>query len=197
MSSPAGGPGPDAPARRTSVLESALLTFARLGYRRTSMDEVARAARISRQGLYFLFSSKEALFRAAVTQALDRDLATVERLLAQQDRPLADRLLGAFDTWAGRYTGPLAREVTTLVDDHPDLLGPVVETAPRRFAELVTGALAATADDAAATRVAQTLISTSIGVKHQVDSPAAYRARMEVALDLLLTGAPARTDRRI
>lgn len=168
------------------MLDSALLTFARFGYRRTSMDEVARAAHISRPGLYFLFSSKEALFRAAVTQALDRDLATVERVLADPEQPLADRLLAAFDTWAGRYTGPLAREVTTLVDEHPDLLGPVVQTAPRRFAELVTQALAAGSDAAAATQLAQTLVSTSIGVKHQVDSPAAYRARMEVAIALLL-----------
>ena len=58
--------------RRALVLESALLTFARFGYRKTSMEAVAQAAHISRPGLYFLFSSKEELFRAAVTQALGR-----------------------------------------------------------------------------------------------------------------------------
>ncbi|MFD6726563.1 helix-turn-helix domain-containing protein, partial [Streptomyces sp. NPDC060131] len=39
--------------RRTMVLESAMATFARFGYRKTSMEEVARAAHISRPGLYF------------------------------------------------------------------------------------------------------------------------------------------------
>ncbi|MGO4422861.1 TetR/AcrR family transcriptional regulator, partial [Streptomyces sp. MCAF7] len=64
------------------VLDVALTTFARFGYRKTSMEEVAKAARISRPGLYFLFSSKEDLFRAAVTEVLERDIATVEHVLA-------------------------------------------------------------------------------------------------------------------
>src|SRR3569833_2700121 len=73
--------------RRDAVLESALLTFARHGYRKASMEEVARAARISRPGLYFLFESKEALFRAANSRALKEDLAAAERILADTGRP--------------------------------------------------------------------------------------------------------------
>jgi AcrR family transcriptional regulator len=180
------GSGPvTQPDRRAAVLDSALLTFARFGYRKTSMEEVARAAHISRPGLYFLFASKEALFRAAVTQALEQDLATVGRVLADAGRPLPERLLDAFDAWAGRYAGPLTRDVTTVVDANPDLLGSVVETAPRRFAELVADALAGSGR-AAVEQTTQTLISTSIGVKHQVTSREDYRARMAVALDLLL-----------
>ena len=75
------------------------------------MAEVARAARISRPGLYFLFTSKAALFRAAVTQALERDIAEVERVLARTDRLLPERLLASFDQWADRYIGPLSRDV--------------------------------------------------------------------------------------
>ncbi|WP_219994217.1 TetR/AcrR family transcriptional regulator [Actinokineospora spheciospongiae] len=78
-----------------------LLTFARHGYRKTSMEEVARTARICRPGLYFLFESKEALFRAAFTRALEQDLAAAEAFLAATDRPLRERLAGAFDRWAG------------------------------------------------------------------------------------------------
>ena len=172
-------PDEGTPDRRTAVLTSALETFARSGYRRTSMEEVARAARISRPGLYFLFASKEALFRDAVTQALERDLAAVETTLADAGRPLAGRLLDAFDAWAGRYAGPLTSDVTTLLEDHPDLLGPVAQTAPRRFAELVSSVTDVPG-------LSETLISTSIGVKHQVASREDYRARMAVAIDLLL-----------
>lgn len=171
--------------RRAAVLESALTTFARFGYRRTSMDEVARAAAISRPGLYFLFDSKAALFRAAAAHALERDLTTVERVLAATDRPLRDRVLDAFDAWAGRYTGPLARDVSTVVEDNPELLGDLVETTSGRFAALLTEALAS-AGTARADPVARTAISTSVGVKHQVDARADYRDRMAVALELLL-----------
>ncbi len=172
--------------RRNAVLESALDTFTRFGYRKTSMEDVARAAHISRPGLYFLFTSKEALFREAVTWSLETDIAAVERVLADTDRPLPERLLESFDRWAGRYIGPLTRDVASVIDDNPDLLGTIVETTPRRFEELITAAIAAEQVPGSAPRVAQTIISTSIGIKHEVDTRDAYLQRLEVAIDLLV-----------
>ncbi|WP_443054695.1 TetR/AcrR family transcriptional regulator [Streptomyces sp. NBC_00334] len=188
MSSPDAGrpPSPAADAdRRTAVLDSAMTTFARFGYRKTSMEEVARAARISRPGLYFLFSSKEALFREAVAQALEGDITAVEHALADSGRPLAERLVEAFDQWAGRYVGPLARDVTAVVEDHPDLLGDIVDTAPRRFEELITQAIAVESGRETALPVARTMISVSIGLKHQAVSRDFYLERLEVAVGLL------------
>lgn len=172
--------------RREFVLESALGTFARFGYRKTSMEEVARAARISRPGLYLLFSSKQALFRVAVTRSLERDIAAVERVLASTDRPLAERLLESFDRWAGRYIGPLTREVAVVIEDNPDLLGTIVETTPLRFEKLITDAIVVEQGRESAHRLAQTLISASIGIKHQVETRDTYLERFEVAVDLLL-----------
>jgi AcrR family transcriptional regulator len=172
--------------RRATVLDAALVTFARFGYRKTSMDEVAQAAHISRPGLYFLFASKENLFRAAVTRALEGDIAAVERVLTGSDRPLRERLLESFDHWAGRYVGPLSRDISTVIEDNPDLLGTIVKTAPRRFEELITDAIAAELGPEAAGPVAQTAISASIGIKHQVFTRDAYLARLKVALDLLV-----------
>ncbi|WFB88939.1 MULTISPECIES: TetR/AcrR family transcriptional regulator [Streptomyces] len=163
-----------------------MVTFARFGYRKTSMEEVARAAHISRPGLYFLFSSKETLFRAAATQALERDIAAVERVLAAPGRPLRERLVEAFDQWAGRYIGPLARDIAAVIEDNPGLLGEITETTPRRFEQLLTEAIAAESGPATAPRVAQTLISTSIGLKHQAASREFYLERLKVAVDLLV-----------
>jgi AcrR family transcriptional regulator len=189
MSSPDVGHPPSAVAdtdRRTMVLDSAMVTFARFGYRKTSMEEVARAAHISRPGLYFLFSSKETLFRAAVTQALERDITAVEHVLADTGRPLPERLVEAFDQWAGRYIGPLTRDVAVVIEDNPDLLGEIVETAPRRFEELITDAIAVESGREAASSVAQTMISASIGLKHQAASREFYLGRLEVAIGLLV-----------
>jgi len=171
--------------RRGTVLDSALITFARFGYRKTSMEEVARASHISRPGLYFLFTSKEALFRAAVTRALQHDIAEIEGVLTNAEHPLDQRLLEAFDRWAGRYIGPLSRGVPAVIEDNPGLLGTIVETMPRRFGELLTEALATEVGAATASKVAQTLISTSIGIKHQVDTRDAYLERLEVAVRLI------------
>jgi AcrR family transcriptional regulator len=168
--------------RREHVLAVALSTFARYGYRKTSMDDVARAADISRPGLYFLFSSKQDLFRAAVVQALDRDIAAAERALADAGRPLEDRLIEALDLWTGRYIGPMAREVSVLMETNPELLGPVITDYPKRFAEMVTAAVAAG-------DVARTLLSTSAGIKHDAATREEFVARITVAVDLLLAGA--------
>lgn len=172
---------PEAPAdRRDAVLESALLTFARHGYQKTSMEAVARTARISRPGLYFLFSSKQDLFRAAVTRALEQDLAAAEEILADPAKPLRDRLAGAFDRWAGRYVGPMSRDVPLVIEQNPDLLGPIAVTAPKRFEQLVVAAVNGD------TAVAQTLISASVGLKHQVGTREAYLRRMTTAVELLV-----------
>ena len=170
--------------RREAVLASALQTFAHHGYRGTSMDAVAREARISRQGLYFLFGTKEALFREAVSLALTDDLRAVEGLLADEDVPLPERLLAAYDRWAGRWVGPLARDVPGVITDNPGLLDPSAHAAPERFQALVAGALAERVD--AAALVAQTLTSVSVGLKHQVDSREAYLERLRDALRLLV-----------
>jgi AcrR family transcriptional regulator len=168
--------------RREAVLESALLTFARHGYRKTSMEEVARSARISRPGLYFMFASKQDLFRAAVTRAIEQDLAAAGEILADDGEPLRARLIGAFDRWAGRYVGPMSRDIPAVIEQNPDLLGPITGTAPKRFEELVVAAVGGEA----AAGVAQTLISASVGLKHQVETREAYLDRMATAVGLLV-----------
>ena len=62
---------------------------------------------------------RRALFRAAVTQALERDITAVEHVLADTGRPLPERLVEAFDQWAGRYIGPLTRDVAVVIEDNP------------------------------------------------------------------------------
>jgi len=175
--------------RREFVLAAALDTFARYGYRKTSMEDVARAAAISRPGLYLLFGSKRDLFTAAVTQALDRGLAAVAEVLADTTRPVSERLLDAFDLWTGRYIGPMSREVNSLAEEYPDLLGPITAEYPPRFAALLDAALAGSLDTARASQsaaVAQTLISTSIGIKHEVTSRDAFLERLAIAIDLIV-----------
>jgi AcrR family transcriptional regulator len=177
--------------RREFVLAAALDTFARYGYRKTSMEDVAHAAAISRPGLYLLFGSKQELFAAAVTQALDRSLTGVTEVLADLGRPLNDRLLDAFDHWTGRYIGAMSREVHSMAQEYPDLLGPVIAEYPRRFAALLNAALAESLDPAKAPRsaaVADTLISVSIGIKQQITTREAFLERLATAIDLLVRG---------
>lgn len=171
--------------RRQAVLESALETFSRFGYRKTSMDDVAKAAHISRPGLYFLFESKPALFRLATTHALNRDLGLIAKKLAESDLPLKARLIDAFDLWAGSYIGPLAGEVIGVIDADPSLIGSILVDAPVMFEKIITQAVSKSSPTDGAAR-ARTLISTSIGIKHQVTSREVYLEQLAVAVELLL-----------
>ena len=170
--------------RRQDVLASAVRTFAARGYRGTSMDAVAQEAQISRPGLYFLFYSKPALFCEAVAHLLAEDLAAVEQVLAEQDRPLGSRLVDAFDRWAGRWVGPPAADVPRVIADNPDLLDPSARAAPARFEALVTGAVGEQVPEPAP--VVATLLSVSVGVKHQAATRAEYLERFRTAVTLLL-----------
>lgn len=176
-------------ARRDVVLTAALETFMRYGYRKTSMEDIAVAACISRPGLYFLFTSKRELFAAAVARAVEQDLRAAAASLGDEARPLQERMLEAFDTWTGRYLGAMGGELSAVAEAHRDLLGTAVVDAPRRFHALVTDAVVsarAPQQRATSESIARTLISTAIGLKHQTTSRTTFRENLGVAIALLL-----------
>lgn len=53
------------------VLEAALILFARHGFKRTSMADIARAAGMARATLYLHFKDKGQVFQALATQLVD------------------------------------------------------------------------------------------------------------------------------
>src|SRR3954462_13823241 len=120
--------------RRERVLAVALEVFGRYGFRKASMDEIARSAGISRQGLYLHFANKDALFRAAVRQELDTALGEVSRCLDEQRVGLEQRVVAALDAWLGRYVGSmLAPDIGNLLQNRAMQLGDIVEPARAAF----------------------------------------------------------------
>ncbi|MEV0128558.1 helix-turn-helix domain-containing protein [Dactylosporangium sp. NPDC050688] len=76
-------------ARRYRIMKAAVVTFARYGYRRTSMEAIAQTADMSRPALYQHFSNKEAVFREATRWALDRSAGNAETAAAAAQTPEA------------------------------------------------------------------------------------------------------------
>jgi AcrR family transcriptional regulator len=91
------------PPRRDLILNAAIAVFGRFGFRKTSVEDLAAAAQISKQGLYLHFPSKEAVFTAALQKYLDDCLLSVQEELTRADTPLFKRLLAAMDAWFGRH----------------------------------------------------------------------------------------------
>jgi TetR/AcrR family acrAB operon transcriptional repressor len=60
---------------RDRILDAAMLVFRRHGFRRSSIEQAAEAAGLTRQALYHHFKSKEALFRAGIERLHENALA--------------------------------------------------------------------------------------------------------------------------
>jgi AcrR family transcriptional regulator len=164
-------PGDD--ARRRKLLEAALSVFARYGFRKTSMDEVARAAQLSRQGLYLHFATKEDLFRATVLHAVESSLHAASLRLVDETRSVEERLVGAFDEWVGRYVGMFGAGVADLAEALDALVGAMVTQYEQLFTDAVArfirncGLLAAYKPAGLTARqLADTLHATARGLKH-------------------------------
>jgi AcrR family transcriptional regulator len=180
-----------ADTRRRALLDAAVAVFIRYGYRKTSMDEVARAAQLSRQGLYLHFATKEELFRAALTHALETALEGA-RQGVRAGATLETKLVRAFDEWVGRYVGMMGTGANDLLEAASALVGPLVEEYEERFADLVVKTLMASRLPAAYRRVGltpreleATLAATARGLKHGSETREAFVRGMTIAVRAL------------
>ncbi len=86
-------PRPNASAERTpQILDAAMAVFARLGFHKARMDDIAQDAGVSKGTLYLYFKSKDDLIAAILRRIFARELNAV-RALQTTDAPVSDRLL--------------------------------------------------------------------------------------------------------
>jgi AcrR family transcriptional regulator len=185
--------------RRARVARAALAVFARYGFRKTSMEEVARAADVSRQGLYLLFGDKEALFRAAVGRMIEDGLTAVDTALAR-DAPIGPRLYGAMKAWYGRSVGAPAEHADELFARSVALLRGEMERAGEAVAVRLEAAIAASPlagrlaeRGLSPADAARTLEACGLGLKHAGLTRETFKARLAAVVSLAV-GAPVRAD---
>jgi AcrR family transcriptional regulator len=162
-----------ADARELAVLEAAVGVFARYGYRKASMDEVARAAGVSRQGLYLQFVNKEELFRKALEHSLSSQLSAAAAALSRQEDSLERRLIAACDAWSGRFVGSLGSDAADLMCASTSLAGTTLTLYETQFERAVARAIAESPLQAFCARaglrpadLARALHATARGLKH-------------------------------
>ena len=69
----------------TRIVEKAQAIFARYGFRKTTMDEIARATHKGKSTLYHYFPSKEALFTAVIEREVKELKAEIHQALAVEN----------------------------------------------------------------------------------------------------------------
>ena len=96
----------DADPRQKAILKAAFAAFSAYGFRKTSMDDIARGAGMSRPALYLHYRNKEDIFRSLAQFYYDDAVDSVRAALAR-DLPLPERLAGAFAAQGGAIIGAM------------------------------------------------------------------------------------------
>ncbi|UZE24782.1 TetR/AcrR family transcriptional regulator [Pseudomonas sp. B21-056] len=176
--------------RRADILDAAGMVFLRYGFKKTSMDDLARAAGLSRQGLYLHFPNKEALFEAMVVRSMGELKRNAQEALAQADVGIADRLLNAFQAMHGGAVGSDALD--ELIATTAAMVGPMMTELEDSFVADVMQAMEDAdvgqgwaSEGISVQSLAEHLSASSVGIKHKAKSPGEYRERMQVAVQLV------------
>lgn len=184
-----------AESTRGAIVEAAVAVFGRYGYRKTTMDLLARAADISRPAIYQYFDGKAAVYRA-VAARVGRDLLAAAETAAKHGETAADRIYNALvvklDFAADTVDPGHRRELAIEAESGP--VADVLADTEARYAAIVASVLrgaddldlldvAITAEDASAL-----LIDAMIGIARSPDGGDRMRARLRQLVDLAVRG---------
>lgn len=163
-------------AKTDRILDAALPVFCQYGYRKTSMQDIATAAGISRAALYLKFSSKDELFRAGSIHAHQQSMAAVDAALVAPAGTF-ERIHAALQAFSSGLMAEIAASPrgSELFDASIELVGDVVQQAREdltaRLANTLreaepTGEISLSLADTTPEHVATLLLATLDGLKH-------------------------------
>lgn len=120
-------------ARRQVILSAARACFLQFGYAKTSLEDIARRANLSRPLLYRKFKNKEEIFSAVYEELLESGYPAAEAVMAGPGSK-RDKLIGLYEAtllpiWSQLLAMPMAAELFEACEK----LFPEVEARHRRI----------------------------------------------------------------
>ncbi|ROO87037.1 TetR family transcriptional regulator [Actinocorallia herbida] len=180
--------------RRDEILTAAMSVFGRYGYRRTSMELIAKAAGISRPALYQHFSGREDVFRAMGTRMLDGVLSTA-RDAASAPGSLVDRLYAALSVKLELVLGSVdAEHRGELLNEAGTVAADLLVSFKKKFADLIEDLLAASSGELSLGTVisardcAELLLDTVVGISQADAPPESLHRRLHQMVELTVLG---------
>jgi AcrR family transcriptional regulator len=184
--------------KRARILDGAMKMFLAYGFARTTMDDIARAADMSRPALYLQFKNKTDIYRAIALMLLSRSLEQAKTALGREG-PFAERMMRAVDEalismMRAVHASPHGAELLDMKSSLADLVGcwrgglvEHITTAIRNEAEQNTVDLAA--KGLSAKLLADMLLDGLEGMKTRISDPDEQRqaaAALIKVIDLAL-----------
>ncbi|MGC5023001.1 TetR/AcrR family transcriptional regulator [Micromonospora sp. DT47] len=175
--------------RLDAILAAAYECFTRHGVRRTTMDDIAATAGMSRPAVYQYVRNKDDAYRRLAERLFAGSLAQARATAADPAASIEQRLhavLGAkLDLTLKLHRE--SRHAAELLDTSTKLTGDLVEAYTRELTDVVAGALA----DAAGPRaraVADVLVALTRGLEADLTDPDLPRQRLRDGVALVVAG---------
>lgn len=138
------------PAKRDQILDGAGRVFASDGYDGASMNDITRAAGVSKGTIYVYFNNKEELFAALVMRERERMFNAVASILDPQ-KPLQEVLYDFGMMFARHMSSPGTirgmRMVLGVIDKLPEVAQTFLNCGPTRGAHLLKDYLSSKVDE--------------------------------------------------
>ena len=185
----------DDPKRR-AVLAAALGVFGRYGFQKTSMEAVAKAAGISRPGLYLLFPNKEQLYRATMQGVMARAQQAMEACFADETLSFEERTVAALDALMGQYVETqVARDLSELLENSGPQLGSMFQDYQEKARATISAQVGSLAPPGVLTRelgaddVMEVLFAAALTWKSTAATRGEFRDRVRRAVRLICRAA--------
>ncbi|NOZ04274.1 MAG: TetR/AcrR family transcriptional regulator [FCB group bacterium] len=104
--------------KKETILTVAEKFFARFGLRKTTMDEIAKTARIGKSTLYYYFKSKEDIFAAVIRKESRILKSKLEENIARAANPREK--LSAYVLTRMKHLKELSNYYSSLTDEYPE-----------------------------------------------------------------------------
>jgi AcrR family transcriptional regulator len=187
--------------KRELILSAAQVQFSRYGFRRTSMEDIAKEVGVSRASLYSYFANKEEIFRNLSIAHHESALGKAERIINDVTgrKNVEERVEGALAANVGRMHELVAESPhgSEIMDENSRLCGDVVSSSATRFQEMLAsaikgGARAGEIDLKAAgltsSAAAELIRLAAAGLKHGAEDPKAFRSRVRKFVRVFFAG---------
>ena len=191
-----------------NILAAAFTCFARYGFRRVALEQIAQEAGVSRAALYLHFTNKEDIFRAVSRQVHERTQAAAEAA-ASTPGDVATRIGAVLEAKHGKFFEIVhgSPHVAELIEERNRLCGDLSEASRKRFLRTLRGLIAEAAERGEldleasgldAGQAAELFVDAAKGLEGagaMPQNPARYRRRVGRLVRLLSAGLGARPAR--
>ena len=166
-------------------LIAAFQTFLRYGFKKTSMEDLARAMGVSRQALYKKYGSKEAILELVTKSLVEASAEAALAALTAKNLTLGEQIFQALEQWVGQHVEPMrssphSGEVLAMTDHSADSPIKVLEA---RLREAFERRLKTERPELAAAEVTYTLFAASYGLLYKAQDHAEYESGMRRVLN--------------